>query len=111
MAMLHAAPGEVIDVRPLGSALSAAQTQTLVKTYALEVIRLVLPAGKKLPPHRVPGEITVHCLEGRVDFYVDDAKRELTAGTLLYLAGGSEHSLEAIDNSTLLVSILLTPKS
>jgi quercetin dioxygenase-like cupin family protein len=110
MAMLHATPGEVIDVRPLGSALPAAQTQTLVKTYALEVIRLVLPAGKKLPPHRVPGEITVHCLEGRVNFWVDGAGRELTAGTLLYLAGGSEHS-EAIDNSSLLVTILLTPKT
>ena len=111
MAILHATPGEVIDLNPLGNAFDSAQTHTLFKTHDLEVIRLVLPAGKKLPPHRVPGEITVHCLEGRVDFYVDGARRDLTAGTLLYLAGGSEHSLEAIDSSSLLVTILLPPKS
>lgn len=75
------------------------------------MIRLVMPAGKKLPPHRVPGEIMVQCLEGRVDFRIDGAKRELTAGSLLYLEGGGEHALEALDRSSLLVTILLSPKA
>ena len=38
----------------------------LFKTEELEVIRLVLAAGKSLPPHKVPGEITIQCLEGRI---------------------------------------------
>lgn len=107
MAIPHAKPGEVVDVRPLGSGLSAASTWTIVKTDALEVIRIVLPARKELPPHKVPGEITVQCLEGKVEFRVGELKRELTAGELLYLEGGSEHSLRAGENSSLLVTILL----
>jgi quercetin dioxygenase-like cupin family protein len=70
-----------------------------------------MPAGKKLPPHCVPGEITVQCLEGRVDFRIDGAKRELTAGSLLYLEGGGEHALAALENSSLLVMILLSSKN
>ena len=107
MAIPHAKPGEVVDVRPLGAALSAANTWTIVKTETLEVIRIVLPAGKQLPPHKVPGEITVHCLEGRVEFRVGELKRELTAGEFLYLEGGSEHALRAREGSSLLVTILL----
>ena len=68
MALRHAQPGETIDIRPLGAAVGSSQTTTLVKTSTLEVIRLVLPAGKKIPEHRAAGEITVQCLEGEVDF-------------------------------------------
>ena len=45
MAIPHAQPGEVIDVRPLGPALAGAMTTALVKTESLEVIRLVIPRG------------------------------------------------------------------
>ena len=107
MAIPHAKPGEVVDVRPLGAALAATNTWTIVKTRTLEVIRIVLAAGKELPPHKVPGEMTVHCLEGRVDFRFGKSKHELTAGNFLYLEGGSEHSLHASENSSLLVTILL----
>ena len=44
MAISHAKPGEVVDVRPLGSALASAQTKTLVRAEQVEVIRLVVPA-------------------------------------------------------------------
>jgi quercetin dioxygenase-like cupin family protein len=111
MAIPHAKPAEVIDVRPLGAQLEEAQTTTLVKTDALEVIRLVLPAGKELKPHEVPGEITVQCLEGKVVFGTEESECELTAGKLLYLAGSDEHSLRAVDDSSLLVTILLKHKA
>ena len=110
MAIPHAKPGEVVDVRPLGAALTKTITQTIVKTDDLEVIRIVLPAGNDLPPHQVPGEITVQCLEGKVTFRVGEVDRELTAGKMLYLEGGSKHSLRASENSSLLVTILLKHK-
>ncbi len=68
MAIPHAAPGQAIDIRPLGPALSKTVTTALIKTERLEVIRLVVSAGKKIPSHKVTGEITVQCLEGRVAF-------------------------------------------
>jgi quercetin dioxygenase-like cupin family protein len=110
MAIPHARPGEVIDVRPLGAALVKTKTETLVKTESLEVIRIVLPAGKDIARHDVPGEITVQCLEGNVEFRVGELKRDLTAGNLLYLEGADKHSLHANVSSSLLVTILLEHK-
>ncbi len=110
MAIPHAKPGEIIDVRPLGAGLANAQTQALIKTDTLEVIRIVMAKGKTLPPHVVVGEITVQCLEGRVEFYIDEAKHELTAGSMLYLQGSSTHRLLALVDSSILVTILLSAK-
>jgi quercetin dioxygenase-like cupin family protein len=107
MAIHHAAPTEIVDVRALGAKLQESKTAVLVKTEMLEVIRIVIPAGKKLPPHRVEGEITVQCLEGRVAFDADGVERELRQGEMLYLAGGATHALRGIEDSSVLVTILL----
>lgn len=45
-----------------------AKTITLVKTDNIEIIRLVMAAGKVLPEHKAHGEITVQCLEGKLAF-------------------------------------------
>jgi len=66
--MPRATQGELINVRPLGDALRDSKSTTLVRLDHLEVIRLVLPAGKHIPEHQAPGEITVQCLEGFVKF-------------------------------------------
>lgn len=107
MAIPHANPIEPVSVRPLGEQIATAQTTTLVKTDSLEVIRLVLLAGKEIARHEVPGEITVQCLEGSVQFRGEDAKCELTAGELLYAPGSEGHSLRAESNASLLLTILL----
>jgi len=107
MAMPHAKSGEVIDLWPFGAALAHAVTSTLVKTDRLEVIRLVVPAGKELPHHQVAGEITVQCLEGRVAFTAGATVREMQAGQMLYLAGNEPHSLRGIEDASVLLTILL----
>lgn len=107
MAIHHASSAEVFDVQPLGRTLRESKTNVLVKTDTLEVIRIVLPAGKRLPPHRVDGEITVQCLEGRMVFEADGIEHELAQGQMLYLAGGATHALRGIEDSSVLVTILL----
>jgi len=111
MAMLHAKSGETIDIRPLGQRLKESVTSTLVKTAALEVLRLVLPAGTKINRHQVPGEITVQCLEGELIFDAGGVDRDLTAGQMLFLEGGTPHALRAITDSSVLVTIVLEHKS
>ena len=108
MAIPRANSGEVIDIRPLGSALAQARTITLVKTKTLEIIRLVIPSGKDIPGHKAPGEITVQCLEGRVAFTVGNTTRDLEAGQLLYLSSEESHSLHGIEDSSILLTILLS---
>lgn len=110
MAIPHAKPSEVIDIRPLGTELNDAQTTTLIKTNYLEVLRLVLPAGKEIKQHNVPGEITVQCLEGNVVFSTKESESQLCAGKLLYLSASDDHALRAIEDSSLLITILLEPK-
>ena len=107
MAIHHAAPGEVIDIRPLGENVTTERTKTLVKTKDMEVIRLVLPKGKDIPTHTAPGEITVQCIEGRAIFSASGKNYELIPGKMLYLNSGEPHSVHAEENSSLLVTILL----
>lgn len=107
MAIPHASSGDVIDVRPLGNQIAQSVTTTLVKSDQIEIIRLVLPAGKEIPPHQVDGPITVQCLEGRVEFQSHGKQQPLAAGQLVYLEGGQSHALKSIEDATVLVTIQL----
>ena len=109
MAMSHANSGEALDIRPLGAALSTSQTVALFKSKNLEVMRLVLTKGKGMPMHSVPGDITLQCIEGSIALVVDGQNKELRAGQLMYLSGGVPHSLTAVADATVLVTIALYP--
>lgn len=110
MAIPHAKSGEVIDIRPLGTALDQTRTTTLAKTETLEIIRLVVPSGKEIPTHQAPGEITVQCLEGRVVFTAAGESQELSMGEILYLASEVPHSVRGIEDASILLTILLGQK-
>ncbi len=107
MAIPHARSGQVIDVRPHGPSFTEERTIALFKTEDLEVIRLVLPAGKGMPPHKVAGEITIQCIEGRIDVTVDGESNQLAAGQLIYLARNVVHGVAAIEDASVLVTIAL----
>jgi quercetin dioxygenase-like cupin family protein len=107
MAIAHAVAGEVIDVRPLGAALDKSRTATLIKTGSLEVLRLVVPAGKEIQEHKVRGEVVVQCLEGAVAVIAGESTRVLERGQMLYLAPDEPHSVRGVEDASLLVTILL----
>lgn len=110
MAIPHAASGQIIDIRPLGEKLKKSVTTTLIKTDRLEVIRVVLPAGKEIPYHKVPGEVTVQCLEGMVGFQSHGQTQVLQPGHLLCLSGDELHALTGLEDASILVTILLEKK-
>jgi len=106
MALHHATPGEIVDVRPLGKELRGSKSATLLRSQHLQVFRVVLPKGEEFSDHAVPGEITVQCLEGSVDFRIgEDKVQRLTAGALIYLNGGQPHALKALEDASVLVTI------
>lgn len=107
MAITHVHPGEIVNVRPLGQNLAQMRTTALIKTDHFEVIRLVVPRGKHIPRHQTPGEVTLHCLEGRVRMELDDRTVELSAGELMYLDAHRTHDLKALEDSTILATIFL----
>lgn len=105
MAISHALSGEAVDIRPLGSHLIASQTIALFKSKNLEVMRLVLPKGKGMPLHSVQGDITMQCIEGTIAVVVDGQTKPLAAGQLMYLSGDVEHSLTAVADASVLMTI------
>lgn len=107
MALPHASSGQLVDVRPLGSQLTSAPSRAILKTSGLELMRMVLPAGKTVPEHRVAGECTIQCLEGLVQLTSHGNTLLMRAGDLVYFEGGVIHALHAQENSSLLVTILM----
>jgi quercetin dioxygenase-like cupin family protein len=107
MAIPHAVHGQKLDIPRLGSEPAEARTQTLFKTPELEVMRLVVLKDKQMPSHSVARPITVQCLEGCVAFTAMGQTQELRAGQMLYLEGGQKHALHGVENSAVLLTILL----
>jgi quercetin dioxygenase-like cupin family protein len=107
MAIYHASAGELIDVRPLENNLKNETTKTLYKSNHLQVFRMVLLAGKIMPEHQVKGEITAQCIEGSIEFTAAGSSQLMRAGDLVCLAGGMLHALKAVEDSSVIVTILL----
>lgn len=105
MAIPHAKPGEVISVLAEGDA--ERRTTTLLKTANVEVVRLVMAAGKEIAEHRAPGEIIVQCLDGTIEFTALGASQSLTSGQMLYLPAAEPHRVKCIKDGSFLLTILL----
>jgi quercetin dioxygenase-like cupin family protein len=99
--------GEVIDVLTAGPAPAGGPSSILAKTAAIEVRRLTLAKGREIPTHLARGEITVHCLVGRIAFTSDGTTRELGPGQMLILAAGEPHSLVGLEDASVLVTKVL----
>jgi len=109
MALSHAKPWQAIDLAPLGERLGESATHAILKTRALELIRLVLPAGQMLPPHNVYGEITLLCLEGSIEVDGDHGACRLGAGQLMLLPAQARYAMRALEHSSLLMTVQLPP--
>jgi quercetin dioxygenase-like cupin family protein len=107
MAQPHAQFGQVVSVLPLGEALASAKTTAILKAEQLEVVRVVLLAGKEMREHSTPGEITVQGIEGRIEFKTSAGVQVLGPGDFMLLARGEPHSLRALSDASALVTIRL----
>lgn len=105
MALHHAVPGEIVEIGPLGARLADAINVTLLRSENIQVFRVVLRKGEEFSDHAVPGEITVQCVEGLVDFSCHGKVQRLAPGQLLYLDGGEVHALKALEDSSVLVTV------
>lgn len=105
----HVKAGEVINLQTLNDEMPPESTFALIKTSDMEVIRMVLPKGKKVDEHSVKGEISVQCLKGKTAFAVEGRELELNEGDWLYLNGDQPYSINALHDSVLLITILFTP--
>jgi quercetin dioxygenase-like cupin family protein len=107
VATQHAQSGEIIPLFPVEQGGERPGSVALVRDQHFEVFRLVMEAGKELPVHEVPSLITIQCLRGRVEVDAHRRAQVLPAGHLMYLAGGERHGVKALEDSSILVTMLV----
>jgi nucleotide-binding universal stress UspA family protein/quercetin dioxygenase-like cupin family protein len=98
-------PGEIVNVHPLAPELASDASTTLLRTGHVQVIRLLVPRGKEIPPHQTKALTLVHCLQGLVSFSAFGKIQDLQAGQMLYLPAGETHALKGIKDAALLLTI------
>ena len=104
MALHHLDAGEKAQIASLTSP-NEPRTSALVRTDRFEAVQLVLHARDEIHDHAVAGYTTLLCLEGAVALKCPGAV-ELRGGDWLYLDRWQPRSITAIEDSSLLMTIL-----
>jgi len=78
---------------------------TLVKQGGINVVLTQAQAGNSLAEHAAPGAATVQVLDGHVRVRVGDETFEASAGRLIAFDAKVRHHVEAIEDSTLLLTL------
>jgi quercetin dioxygenase-like cupin family protein len=103
-------PGLVAKVRKVDRAAQQHEIATLIGTSDLRIEQILIPAGQTIPTYEAAGQVVIHCLEGRIALTALETKRELGAGDVLYLTINEPFSTEGLEDSSLLVTMIL-PRS
>jgi len=106
MALEHATPLTAIDLLASSEEWGTALSTSFLKTAQLQLLRIVLSAGDRLPQHQVPNEITIQCLMGEVYVTTPQSTATLTHGCLMALPAGEPHAVSADRDAVLLVTIV-----
>lgn len=78
---------------------------TLVKYSDLRIVFMVMKAGARMQEHHASARISVHTLTGHTRLHLGEVPVDLPAGHLLALEKGIPHDLEAVEESTVLLTI------
>jgi quercetin dioxygenase-like cupin family protein len=79
--------------------------RTLIKDEAFRVVLVVLKQGAKIREHQTYRHIMIHTLTGRLRINVPNESRDLPAGNLLALDRMIPHDVDAMEDSTFLLSV------
>ncbi len=77
---------------------------SLVKDDALNILLMLLKEGARLAEHRTKGPIAVQVLAGSVRFFSGSEQTTLSAGHMVALDRNVVHSLEALEESVVLLT-------
>jgi quercetin dioxygenase-like cupin family protein len=68
-------------------------------------------AGSELPPHRAPGHVVIHCLRGELEVDAADAQERLHEGEALLLDPDVPHSVRAVAESEMLLTLCVSSQT
>jgi quercetin dioxygenase-like cupin family protein len=74
------------------------------------LVLFAFEAGGELREHRAPGHVVIHCLRGELVVEASGADGVLKMGEALFLDPNVPHSVRAITESDMLLTVCLAPK-
>lgn len=100
----------VFDLRALTHFQDAGPAVTvLADTGDARTVLFAFKAGQQLRDHRTSSQVLVQVLRGLIVFAAKGAQVRARAGMLLQLEAGVPHSLEAITNAVVLLTLTPSP--
>ena len=87
------------------SSTTGKRVAVLVKNEHVRIVLAVLPKGEALQEHQTAGQITVSVVQGAVRFNALGEQVNLTAGGLVTLHPGIRHSVEALEDSAIVITV------
>ena len=84
---------------------TARNAKTLVKYADLRIVLIAMKSEIRMEGHKANGSVSIQCLTGKVRILLADQTVELSAGRLLTLARGLPHEVEAMEDSSFLLTI------
>ncbi|MEP7049514.1 MAG: AraC family ligand binding domain-containing protein [Pseudomonadota bacterium] len=79
--------------------------RTLLREADLRIVLLVMKAGSTMKEHRVSETASIYALTGHVRLRLPDRVAALSGGSLLVLEPGLQHDVEALEESSLLLTL------
>jgi uncharacterized protein (DUF2249 family)/quercetin dioxygenase-like cupin family protein len=77
--------------------------KVLMNEPGYRMVLLSMRAGQRVPEHESKGMVTVHAILGHITIFAGPFPDELYAGEIICIESGRRHSLEAHEDSALLV--------
>ncbi len=81
---------------------------TVFKTNGMSIVLIALHEGAEMIKHIAKGVISLQILEGKIRFSAEEQTIELGKGQMLTLHDGIPHSLLAIEETIILLTLAIT---
>lgn len=99
--------GEVVTEMHGASARGQSRgSVTLVKQSGMTIVLTHLHEGSSLGEHATKGAASVQVLDGRIKVAIGDDTHELVGGRLIAFDADVRHSIDALETSTLLLTLV-----
>lgn len=79
--------------------------RTLAKSGRMRLLLVAMAEGNVIGTHQADSPLTIHVIEGDIQFRLDGGEHRLREGQLLFFGPGDAHDIRALRQSALLITI------
>jgi quercetin dioxygenase-like cupin family protein len=80
-------------------------SKTLIRTADVRLVLMVLESGARIDEHKTEGRMTIQGIDGHVRVRSGESTFDLAPGQLLVLDRDVPHALQAVEESSILLTI------